>query len=282
MPLPPRPHAVAALGFAIGLALVLGSSGGVAPDASVASATVTALTTVSGDVLIQHRGDQFVPAREGDLLAAGDTVRTGANAIAEITYFEGSSVRLEENTQLVVQALSTEADGGTVISMAQTIGRTWHVVTKLLNGSSRYEVKTPTSTASVRGTIFSVEVAMRPDGVAATVTTSEGAVVHRADVPDASGPAQVTVRAGEQSTKTTAMTAPSPAHAAPLATLRAAPKRPSETAPPVKHPASSTSVRATATTRAATAPQAVPSGQVRDRVKPTVTPRPKSAPRRSR
>src|SRR5205823_6431637 len=79
--------------------------------------------------------------------------------------------------------LAPEADAPTVIGMMQTLGRTWHVVTKLISGSSRYESRTRSSTAAVRGTIFAVDVHVDADGPAATVTTSEGVVVHSAAGP---------------------------------------------------------------------------------------------------
>jgi len=145
-----RPRNLAAIVLAVALALALGSSAVLAPEAD-AYVSRSALTLVAGSVLVSHDGSSFKPAHEGDVIAAGDTIRTESGAAAEITYFEGSSVRLEADTQIVVESLRTEADGGTVIGMMQTLGRTWHVVTKLISGGSRYEVRTPSSTASVRG-----------------------------------------------------------------------------------------------------------------------------------
>ena len=148
-----RPRTTALTVLVVALALGLGSSAVLAPEAD-ALVSISTLTVVDGSVLISHAGSGFTPAREGEVIAAGDTIRTESGAAAEITYFEGSSVRLEADTQIVVESLRSEADGGTVIGMMQTLGRTWHVVTKLISGSSRYEVHTPSSTASVRGTIF--------------------------------------------------------------------------------------------------------------------------------
>src|SRR5205085_9498376 len=163
----------------------------------IAHVTVSAITLVDGPVLVSRGGADFTTAGEGDGLAAGETIRTGPGGAAEITYFEGSSVRLEAETEIVIETLRSEADGGTVIGVMQTLGRTWHVVTKLISGSSRYEVRTPTSTASVRGTIFAVDVHVDADGAAATVTTSEGVVVHSA-TGAATG---ARVEAGQESTK---------------------------------------------------------------------------------
>jgi hypothetical protein len=69
------------------------------------------------------------------------------------------------------------------VVMQQTFGRTWHVVTKLITGNSKYEVKTPASTASVRGTAFVVD----SDGERTAVTTTEGTVVDRVADPERPG-----------------------------------------------------------------------------------------------
>jgi hypothetical protein len=65
----------------------------------------------------------------------------------------GSSAVLapEAETVLLVASLRTEADGGTVIGMTRTLGRACHVVTRLVDGTSRYDVRTPSSTASCPG-----------------------------------------------------------------------------------------------------------------------------------
>src|SRR5207247_7692998 len=218
-----RPRNLAAIVLAVALALALGSSAVLAAEA-YDYVSRSALTLVAGSVLVSHDGSSFKPAHKGDVIAAGDTIRTESAAAADTTYFEGASVRLEADTQIVVESLRTEADGGTVIGMMQTLGRTWHVVTKLISGGSRYEVRTPSSTASVRGTIFSVDVHADADGLAATVTTSEGVVIHSAAGPAAAATA-VRVTAGQESTKSASRPA-EPAHAAAPATLREAPARP--------------------------------------------------------
>jgi hypothetical protein len=49
----------------------------------------------------------------------------------------------------VVASLHTE--GGPVIGITQALSRAWHVVTRLVSGNTRYDVRGPSSTASVRG-----------------------------------------------------------------------------------------------------------------------------------
>jgi hypothetical protein len=143
-----RPGGIAAI--VLGAAVALGSSAVFAPKAPAIVALST-LTVVEGSVAVSHEGTEFHFARVGDVVAAGDTIRTATGGAAEITYFEGSSVRLEANTEIVVHGLRTDAAGGTVIATLRTIEHSWNVVTKLISGGSRYDVRTPTSTASVRG-----------------------------------------------------------------------------------------------------------------------------------
>jgi hypothetical protein len=179
----PRPIklAVRVVGLGFALAIVLGVVSMFGSAHALGAATT--ITIISGDIQVRHGAGSFAPANDGDVLTAGDTVRTGDAARAVLTYFEGSTVSLEPNTELVIEDASTLTDGSTIIVMQQNLGRTWHVVTKLVTGGSKYEVKTPASTASVRGTTFTVDVTLEDALPVATVTTTEGTVVHSAPDP---------------------------------------------------------------------------------------------------
>jgi hypothetical protein len=133
--------------IALILALACGAGSGAAlaseSDRVVSRATVI---VVDGPVLLRHGEGGFVAALEGDVVGAGDIVRTGTGASAEITYFDGSSMRLEADAEIVIVGLRS-SDGGA----AQSLGRAWQAVTRLISGGSRYETRGPSSTASVRG-----------------------------------------------------------------------------------------------------------------------------------
>jgi len=179
----PRPIklAVRVVGLGFALAIVLGVVSMFGGSRALGAATT--ITIISGDIQVRHGAGSFAPAADGDVLTAGDTVRTGDAARAVLTYFEGSTVSLEPNTELVIEDASALTDGSTIVVMQQNLGRTWHVVTKLVTGGSKYEVKTPASTASVRGTTFTVDVAVEDALPVATVMTTEGTVVHSAPDP---------------------------------------------------------------------------------------------------
>ena len=191
--------AVVALGFV--LALVAGSTGPFGGTRALAGST--SLTVIAGDVSVSRGGADFAAAADGETLSAGDTVRTGADGRAVLTYFEGSTVTIEPGTELRVEAASAMADGSTVVLMRQAFGRTWHVVTKLITGGSKYEVRTPASTASVRGTEFEVDSSSDET----TITTTEGTVVQH--VPDPARPdTTVDVPVGAGRTQTQPRNAP--------------------------------------------------------------------------
>lgn len=174
----------AAAGFCV-LAFVafmtLAASGTLGGPALGAATTVT---IISGDVQVRHSATgSFVGATDGEVLGAGGAIRTADGARAVLTYFEGSTVSIEPNSELTIETASSLPDGSTVVVMQQNVGRTWHVVTKLITGNSKYDVRTPASTASVRGTAFQVE----SDGERTVVTTTEGTVVDRVADPDRPG-----------------------------------------------------------------------------------------------
>jgi FecR protein len=167
--------------LALVFAVALGTTGNVSNAKAFGAGT--SLTILSGDVSVRHGSGAFVAAVDGETLGEGDAVRTAADARAILTYFEGSTVTIEPASEISIDNAETLADGGTVVVMTQALGRTWHVVTKLITGSSKYEVKTPASTASVRGTEFQVDV----DATVTTVTTTEGTVVAHVEDPAAAG-----------------------------------------------------------------------------------------------
>jgi hypothetical protein len=138
---------------------------------SAASSTVLVVFTTNAEVA--HGARDFRLATDGEILAAGDRVRTDATGHALITFFDGSTLELEPSTSVAVDDATPHGDGSLAIQLTQTIGRTWASVQKLTHADSKFEIRTPSSTASVRGTAFLTEVLA--DGET-RVHTTEGAV----------------------------------------------------------------------------------------------------------
>jgi hypothetical protein len=198
---------VTATGVAFVIAIMLGATAALVPAGQAAASGASTLTILSGSVWVRHAGGDFTSAADGAVLVAGDTILTGADARAVLTYFEGSTVEVEPGSELSIDAARSDPNGDTIIVMRQNLGVTWHVVTHLLTTGSMYEIHTSTATASVRGTQFTV--AIEPDG-STTQTTTEGAV---ADT-DTRGTTTVLTPPGHQ---TTTRKDEAPARPAPVA-----------------------------------------------------------------
>src|SRR5438552_7091237 len=177
-----------------------------APPAQSAQRAAAVLTVISGDVLMRSAGADFSSATDGAVLYVGSTIRTSADARAIITLFEGSTVELEPASDITIEE-ATRRSGSTIIELAQSLGRSWHVVTHLTTADSRYEVKTPAATASVRGTAFEVVV---DDSSTTTVTTTEGRVA----TADAAATTEVLVTP-DQTTTVRQNSAPEPPRSVP-------------------------------------------------------------------
>jgi len=143
--------------------------------AQPAPRAAASLTLISGDVLTRAGGGAYRPAADGAVVYVGTTVRTGADARAVLTLFEGSTVELEPATDIAIEEAATR-DGSTIVQLAQSLGRSWHVVIHLTTADSRYEVRTPAATASVRGTAFEVAVEAGFTEPTTAVTTTDGLV----------------------------------------------------------------------------------------------------------
>jgi hypothetical protein len=166
------------------------------PRTSVAEAVNNAvLAVLNAGVFAQRSGQpEFVSAFDGEIFASGDIVRADAKGRAVLTFFDGSTISVEPNSDVRVVSLVKTASGGIQLTIEQTLGRTWASVSDLASADSKFEIKTPSMTAIVRGTAFETIVEKLPDGTTTTtVKTGEGEVLVKAE---AGG--EVTVGANEQ------------------------------------------------------------------------------------
>jgi len=162
-----------ALLLALQSLFIFGKLDFMSPSPTLASqATLSVLT---GGVELQSRGSStWEEAENGMTVAAGSRLRTAPNSQALLTFFEGTTIKLEPTTDLVVE----QVEGGgenqpLVIVLKQRVGKTWSRVEKLVDPGSHYEIQTPSAAILVRGTLFVTEV----DETGATrVQTIEGLV----------------------------------------------------------------------------------------------------------
>jgi Tfp pilus assembly major pilin PilA len=175
------------LAIAVG-ALVLFPRGGALSITNAAT-----LTVLHGQVDAQKSGADFAPALDGDLLTTGDAVRADAAGNAVVTFFDGSTLTVESGAQVKVASLTKTSIGGIQVTIEQTLGRTWASVQKL-GSDSTFQIRTPTSTAAVRGTAFETVVTTVNGVTTTTIKTTEGQVLVQA----VSGGQQTTVGPGQE------------------------------------------------------------------------------------
>jgi hypothetical protein len=144
------------LALTILLPSTLAGCGGGSPCPS----TLTILSITEGDVSVMKAGtNDWVEAEVEMELEVGDTIKTGDNSGAEITFFDGSTMELEAGTEIEVISLDLACDTGvTTITLEQMIGTTISRVTKILDPASRYEVETPSGVVGVRGSAVRIQV----------------------------------------------------------------------------------------------------------------------------
>jgi len=116
------------------------------------------VTIIDGTVDVAHGTAAFARVADGQVLNAGDRVRTADQSHAVVTFLDASTIELEPGTIVtVVQATATQS-GAVTIQLQQAIGRTWSSVQRLLRTDSQFELRTPAATAVVRGTGFVTDV----------------------------------------------------------------------------------------------------------------------------
>ncbi len=127
------------------------------PTGEIASTPLTVLSIVGGDVLVMKPGGQWTRGEAGMTLEVSDRIKTETGGQATITFFEGSTVELDGDTEISLAELDMAGTAST-IRLKQDVGKTISRVKKLIDPASRYEVETAAALAAVRGTTMSVDV----------------------------------------------------------------------------------------------------------------------------
>jgi hypothetical protein len=127
-------------------------------QASAGVAAPAALLVATTPVDVGHNDSGYQPAKSGQSLDAGASVRTGDTGRATIQFPDGSLTRLAPGTTVTIQAAQLNSAGSLKsASLAEKIGRTFSVVQKLAGGAS-FTVGGHSVSAEVRGTQFEVVV----------------------------------------------------------------------------------------------------------------------------
>ncbi|MEE9399244.1 MAG: FecR domain-containing protein, partial [Dehalococcoidales bacterium] len=139
-----------------------------------ALASQCTLTVLSGSVEVQKPGSgHSQPGADGMTLGAGTRVKTAPDSYALLTFFEGSTFKLEPSSDVEIQQIEFTEGQPTTIVLKQWLGKTWSRVVQMADPGSHYRIDTPSATAIVRGTLFTTEV---DESGFTRVITTEGLV----------------------------------------------------------------------------------------------------------
>ena len=148
------------------------------PPQSLADRSTLSILRGDGQYSEQARGP-IVAAIDGQDVAVGDRVITGPDTNVVLTFFEGSTFTITPNTDIVVERLQGDQTTRD-FSLRLNAGTIWARVVSLVNPAARFEVRTPSAVAVVRGSQIGARVL--PDGTfqcwtregSMTVETSAG------------------------------------------------------------------------------------------------------------
>ena len=116
---------------------------------SSAAAPVGLLSKVIADVARKETGKEWQAAHKGEMLSAGDRVRTGERSVAVIKFIDNSLIRVREHTEVLIHgSMSGSTFSKSVEVQMGVIGFT---VQKQRPGEE-FRFSSPTSVASIRGT----------------------------------------------------------------------------------------------------------------------------------
>ncbi len=133
------------------LALVVGyyfTRPGAGPGERPSLALAAHLAVSDGQVEIWN-GSEWTPVAVGETVGAQSQLRTGESSKAVLEFDEGSALRLDENTHVILEELSNQK-----ISVLQIVGETYSRVNK--TSGLTYQVKTNETETTALGTAFGI------------------------------------------------------------------------------------------------------------------------------
>jgi hypothetical protein len=116
-------------------------------------------TFVKGDVQAGPVGGVLAKVKRGQVVDVGFTLKTGDGARAELTFPDGSVVRVGPSSELRLDGAAFDGTTKQVKVEAEVVGgQAWAKVASLVGKDAQFKVKTQNAVAGVRGTVFRVNV----------------------------------------------------------------------------------------------------------------------------
>lgn len=144
------------------------------PGQLASSLPACTLNIISGHVSVLKKDAlSWATAEDGMILYPGGRVKTAAGAQASITFEQGTTMKLEPGTDVIVTKI--EENQGTQLCsvlVKQQSGKTWNQVART-EGKIDFQIQTASADIKVHGTLFSAEV---DESGKTIVQTTEGQV----------------------------------------------------------------------------------------------------------
>ncbi len=138
------------------------------------------VSNTTGPIQVKSGDQQHYHALgEATHVAAGDTLSTGPTGTLMLNWIDGTRIKMGPNTILTVLKCQLNRSTQAQTSLFKLdAGQIWIRILKTLSQQSKFEVRTPTATAGVRGTIFSIKVTPEGD---TQVSVYDGSVLVQTD-----------------------------------------------------------------------------------------------------
>ncbi|MGE3973480.1 MAG: FecR domain-containing protein [Bdellovibrionales bacterium] len=190
-------------------------------SASVSRGADGVFMVVKGDVKVQSKG-KLAPAKVGSKVFPADKIIAGKDSRAKVVMSDKNILNISPDTQLVVEKyVYDQAKDKKEVSLNVLYGKVRATVNQKYDGDkNKFQVKTPSAVAGVRGTDFLTSYSQSTG--ASKIVTFEGSVQMGSGV-DANGNISnpVMVNPGQFSVASTNGTSPTPPAAVPPAELKA-------------------------------------------------------------
>lgn len=107
-----------------------------------------------------QNGENWENLQTGDELGDGMVIKTDEAGLAEIHMPDGSAIRLDSSSQIVLDIAQYDENSDTLkVKIKLSAGRVWSKIVELVTTESYWEVQTTNAVAAVRGTSFGMEYA---------------------------------------------------------------------------------------------------------------------------
>ena len=121
--------------------------------ATIASAeAIATIASIEGNAsILRKNAADWRPARPNMSLELGDQLFAREESFVEVRYAIGTVIRLDENTKITLEVANEQA-----IKTTTGVGKVWINMKKITTKGRKFDVSSPTATASIRGTSYAM------------------------------------------------------------------------------------------------------------------------------